>query len=173
MAEEKGESKEIRLLIVCGSQFSLLPVPIRKRRYKSKGWGREDREKRVEVSEYECNGVKTPSRLSDAAHLPHKHTLVFVCGSACECTPVINLNYTMECRPCAISSYYVKSHKQQQRVWEEEQETEMQQYATERVRKCLYRIERGKAKDGVPKEVNLCLEFSEVKLLWSLFQGFT
>lgn len=49
----------------------------------------------------------------------------------------------------------------------------MQQYATERVRKCLYRIERGKVKDGVPKEVNLCLEFSEVKLLWSLFQGFT
>lgn len=85
MAAEKGESKEIRLLIVCGSQFSLLPVPIRKRRYKSKGWGREDREKRVEVSEFECNGVKTPSRLSDAAHLPHSHTQTHTCVCVWEC----------------------------------------------------------------------------------------
>ncbi len=48
----------------------------------------------VEVAEFEHNGVKTPNRLSDAAHLPHNHFLhtqkhtagvsLFVCVR-CEC----------------------------------------------------------------------------------------
>lgn len=35
----------------------------------------------------------------------------------------------MECRPCAISSHHVKSHKQHKRIEEEEQEQENQMQA--------------------------------------------
>lgn len=49
--ERKWDSREIRLLIGYGSQFSSLPLPITKRRYNSKGGGIEDREKTVNVVE--------------------------------------------------------------------------------------------------------------------------
>lgn len=39
--ERKWDSREIRLLIGCGPQFSSLPLPITKRRYNSKGGGEE------------------------------------------------------------------------------------------------------------------------------------
>lgn len=101
--ESKRKSKEIRLLIGYGSQFNSLPVSIRKRRYNSKG--SQDWEKRVEVADFERNGVTTPNRLSDATHLPHSHSLhaqththtnphtymagVLVRLSACECQILI------------------------------------------------------------------------------------
>lgn len=52
------------------------------------------------------------------------------CASARERTLMINLNYTMECRPCAISSCHVNSHMQQR---ERERKNERQMQQTERV----------------------------------------
>lgn len=62
------------LLIGYGSQLSSLPVPVTKRRYNREGGGRGNRGGGGEVVVVECNGVKTPNRLSDAAHLLHGHT---------------------------------------------------------------------------------------------------
>lgn len=70
---KKRTSNEIRLLIGYVSQFSSLPVSIRTGRYNRTGI--EDREKRVEVAEFERNEVRIPNRLSDAAHSPHSHFL--------------------------------------------------------------------------------------------------
>lgn len=74
------------------------------------------RKERVEVPESEHNGVKTSNRLSDAAHSQDGHTQTTYSSCFCvsECMCVINLNYTTGCRPCAISSFHVRSHKQQQ-----------------------------------------------------------
>lgn len=81
------------------------------------------------MANLDCNGVETPNRLSDAGYLLPQSRLTLkhpghiskrqsniwldswrVCVS--DCDPVININYTIECRPCAILPFFIKAHEQ-------------------------------------------------------------